>query len=601
MMPPRRVHSPLKTLLRVHLLSILAVSCVTTNGTASGPAAVEAAVVRFAHQPDFAADLFLFNGRQSVRLGRLTRSHEAFAFDPAPQGKTGDQPGASNPWTANAREVPSRIYQPDHGPAVATSRDGAQSQDIDQSPLDAMLGFWAPEVYGCGCDSAEAEGDTTIAGHPCRRILTHGIAGWPGSLLFAARDLAGLVIRVEQPGTETGYELRDVTLHPPELKGPTAAGGHDEERSLAGLSTSLSLELRSGGEGLMGTVRADRPIDAVVEVFGDPTTIAALEFHGTLRRLGSTSPLRSFSFRRAPPDSADPLPLQARTPRFIGSFVPGEDGEFEVVVEGKATLDRGRTFTRTMSQRLHTAVVHATLAGTYTRVDADTNRDGFVDEVRLSPDVDVEEPGRFEVSATLDGVTHQRVWATKQVDLAVGRSRPTVTFAGKDLHQLGSGRATLEFHLGDPSDDTVEFDRAVLDHAFSMPARLDPPDIVSLGAPRIAPVDRDRNGRYEALVCTFRVRLRRSGHYQWNGRLLERSYTRPRDVAAHADSALDPGIHTLTLSFDGDAIADLGPGHYVIYGFEFKRDGDPSDQGWFDELDAGTIDPAKFGAAAEHR
>jgi hypothetical protein len=422
-------------------------------------------------------------------------------------------------------------------------------------------------------------------------------------VLYAAQDLHGLVIRVEAAGARSGYELRQVTLQPsPEALGlPAGATRTDQNLPLANGGTVLNLECSSDGE-LVGnrTVRADRPIVVSVPAYGPQSTAGALELHGTIRKIGSTAPVRSLAFRRGATPSVGTHAL-GEPERFVGEFDPGEDGEYEIVVTASATLNRGRTFTRTLSGRIHAGVVHATLMGTFGREDADTDHDGYVDEIRLRPDLDVVEPGPFEISASLDGVTHQRVWAAARVDLSAGRSRPSVVFHGKDLHVLGTGPCILEAVVQDPEDRTVEYDRSLLDRRFALPARIGPPDVIPLGPPKIAPADIDHDGGYEALVCTFQVELRHPGRYRWVGQLIDTTYTGPGHIRAQADSSLAPGRHSLVLRFDGKDVASLHSGVYEITDFEFHRDGDEPEQDWCDRFSVGRLDTSRFGPPGRRR
>lgn len=159
-------------------------------------------------QPDFVADLVVVN-RGRVERGRI--AHRAGAF----RVEALSAPGG-----------PARVYIfREGGPAVVVGPTGEHETVADAGFLRLLAPWlWLDRLDDEPGMRLEPAGDASVDGHPCQRLIWRGDESGGGPLtLYVARDLEGLVLRVELPNAGDAffrmadtYELQNVTLGAPE-------------------------------------------------------------------------------------------------------------------------------------------------------------------------------------------------------------------------------------------------------------------------------------------------------------------------------------------------------------------------------------------------
>lgn len=204
----------------------------------------------------------------------------------------------------------------------------------------------------------------------------------------------------------------------------------------------------------------------------------------------------------------------------------------------------------------------------------DTDGDGLIDTLILSPTISIPDPGQYMVNAALRDGSGVQVYSggTGEVTLAAGTQKVRIAFAGKYLYQAGrSGPYTLHLTVvhyferhGQPASaievrDATVGQTAAYDYTRFQHERIvfDPRSFAARA------IDTDGDGLYEQLVISGRVTVDAPGAYVIDASI----YTpQPWKWVAFASThvQLIAGDNAYQLAFAGADIARAGlDGPYV--------------------------------------
>lgn len=253
-------------------------------------------------------------------------------------------------------------------------------------------------------------------------------------------------------------------------------------------------------------VRPDRATLVTVTTYHSEWVPDGMNVTATVRRLGTTDP-HPLATVRVDSTYADEYGHRMRDVRFVGSFVPGRDGEYAITARGAPPFEH-EIEGDSLRAILRVLPVHATLTGRYIRADRDSDGDGWIEDVVVRPDVEVTEPGSFQINAEL--FAHGRSErAEVTFDGDVGVSKPEAHFRGKRLHtaDFGTDTVVLQATLGaGPAAGYATYDERVLDPVFRLPRNLERGDIEFVGTPVAERPDADHDGRIDAMRVAIRGR-----------------------------------------------------------------------------------------------
>jgi hypothetical protein len=201
----------------------------------------------------------------------------------------------------------------------------------------------------------------------------------------------------------------------------------------------------------------------------------------------------------------------------------------------------------------------ATLTGAYTDAAVDTNGDGHPDVLRVTSGVTVGAAGSYELSGVLTTAGGRQIAAaTTNVQLPAGAGAIGLDFDGGAVR---AGGVDGPFRLtgvrlgrsGDPASDV-----AIGAHttAAYTAAQFRPAGAFFIERIADRGVDDDGDGRFDELAIDVVVNAHEEGSFFANARLVD---ARGKEIGWSGTRAvLDPGEHTMTLSFDGRLVSGRG-------------------------------------------
>lgn len=224
-----------------------------------------------------------------------------------------------------------------------------------------------------------------------------------------------------------------------------------------------------------------------------------------------------------------------------------------------------------------------TVSSTFEEEVVDSDRDGLIDELDLTPTITVPVAGKYMANATLVDLSGAEVTSDLdgEIDLVAGSQPLKLRFGGIYIYEAARwGPYTLHVTVvHDTTTTTIELDDAKLgetaayDYMQFQHDRIafDPKSIVA------TPIDTNGDGLYEELDLTGTVTVEAPGLYQINTSLYA---DKPWEFIAMASTSahLTEGSNTFRLVFKGADIAKSGrDGPYVEAGLLCYLESDPAD------------------------
>lgn len=296
--------------------------------------------------------------------------------------------------------------------------------------------------------------------------------------------------------------------------------------------------------------------------------LVAAEGENLLRDLSITANLRKLgdpSFAGPVVDFRDDGLEADNTPAdglYTMAFSPEETGKFQLT----ATIDgrgaSGSPFQRTAAAIFEVQPVRALFLGSFSDRGIDSDGDGLFDEIGVSLDLQVDEPGEYNVPLTLQASNGNTLRANTVTELAVGAATVEVRFRAEDVKRALATdgpylitEALLELLDLDPAA-TVDgvFDLGSTSSFALDQLERDPIEFLPMGSAK--GVDTDGNGLFDFLEVILAVDFRLAGFYQWSARLVDSNSTEL--ALSSSGSAFSSGPAELLLRFNGQSIGENG-------------------------------------------
>lgn len=246
---------------------------------------------------------------------------------------------------------------------------------------------------------------------------------------------------------------------------------------------------------------------------------------------------------------------------FTASVKSGVPGEFRVFVNIEGTSSRGTAFQRTASTTFKVNPDRAHFSGSFTNRGIDTDGDGLINQIGVSPTVEVLEGGEYNVKVMLTASNGESITSNTIANLPViGTAAPEVIFESEDVKTFlkvnGSyvvSKAILE-RLDIDFYETVDKAYNLGSTAAYQIGQLQRSAIESSSGGSAVGVDTNNNGKFDFLDATIPMNLTNSGYYNWSARLVDKNQN--QIALASGGGSLSVGNADVKLRFNGAAIGD---------------------------------------------
>jgi hypothetical protein len=208
------------------------------------------------------------------------------------------------------------------------------------------------------------------------------------------------------------------------------------------------------------------------------------------------------------------------------------------------------------------SISSSSFTNTFSDIGNDTDGDGLFNELDITADVNVSEPGNYRVFGQLTNSQGIIIGTTGlNVELTSGIQQVTLRFDGERIYQSGSdGPYTLSIVrlAEDKSGTPLPLDERLNAHTtaaythgqFQRSAIYIPQSGTDQGT------DTNGNGLFDRLDINLDVDVIADGLYSWSGRLVDQNGTELGFTTGSA--SFTSGINIATFSFDGNPIGKNG-------------------------------------------
>lgn len=325
-------------------------------------------------------------------------------------------------------------------------------------------------------------------------------------------------------------------------------------------------EVRSGILGGGEYYRLDREVRLALVTVEGPAVLDSLTIDATLSSSdGAPFTPIAVDFRDDGLDGDE----TAADGMYTASFLPGVTGAFDVVATVTGATGAGDAFERSASAFFQIRPVRASLSGLFSDRGIDLDADGLLDQIGVTPNLDVLTAGDYNVVVVLEASNGTSIAGHLTATLPAGIANPEVLFSTADVkdHLDVDGPYTLsevrlEYLEADPPP-TVDAGFDLGQTAAYTLGQLQREAIEFLAGGTAAGRDTNANGQFDFLDVSLPVDFLRSGFYRWSARLVDANSTE-LGLASRSGS-FGAGPATLSLTFSGRAIGENGvDGPYLV-------------------------------------
>jgi len=242
-------------------------------------------------------------------------------------------------------------------------------------------------------------------------------------------------------------------------------------------------------------------------------------------------------------------------------FTPQETGRYWFRGRINGTDNNGNQFTRSLISSFRAVAPKASFTGHFTDQGIDLDNDGYFDVLSIVMPMDVAEAGDYIQHVTITTAGGSSLTAVSRAQMGLGFGTIETRFAAKDLRALGEdgpynvSNALLEYVAQEDSYRVNRLEDLGQTGLWTLSQfQRDPIELT--GALNSYGTDLDGNGLFDLLTVNVGLDLRRSGYYQWSGRLIDSSGTELGFVAGAGD--LNAGQNSVALEFAGQPIGENG-------------------------------------------
>jgi hypothetical protein len=248
---------------------------------------------------------------------------------------------------------------------------------------------------------------------------------------------------------------------------------------------------------------------------------------------------------------------------YSGDLVPAATGRYGAVATIEGAAGSGRPFARQAATTFQVVRPTGILQGQFGDNGVDDNGDQLIDRVRVTPALDVQEPGLYRLMATLRTASGRTLVRAGEATLPVGFAGIDVDFEADALRALGEDGpyevAALDLYFIDPNGAGALRADALVGVGLTRPYALrdlQRPPLALTGRIEAYPFDDDGNGRFDRLLVTLEVDVKDPGAYTWGFKLADGSLAEI-DFAS-ASGNLTAGLNIIALDFVGSKIGQHG-------------------------------------------
>jgi hypothetical protein len=232
----------------------------------------------------------------------------------------------------------------------------------------------------------------------------------------------------------------------------------------------------------------------------------------------------------------------------------------EYVIRASTTGAR----TRVVSRDVNVTAGEVTVSPSFKEDVEDSDHDGFIDELVLTPTITVPVAGKYEANATLVDESGAQVTMDLdgQIDLVSGAQPLILRFGGKYIYESGRwGPYTLHVTVMHdlPSTTTIELDDTVLGRTAAYDYMQFQHDRIALDPKSLksTAVDTNGDGLFDELDLTGSVAVESAGLFEINAGLYADNPW-GEVASAYAKSQLAAGPNSFRLVYKGSDIAKSG-------------------------------------------
>lgn len=261
-------------------------------------------------------------------------------------------------------------------------------------------------------------------------------------------------------------------------------------------------------------------------------------------------------------DDGGPADDVAGDSLYSALFLPSDAGTYEAVATINGFTASGAPFVRQAATQFTVIVPSSRLTGTVIDQGIDDDNDGLLDRVVVEVEIDATQAGDHTLFVHLRAANGRRVVRSVGVqDLPAGLHTIGVDFDAAALYAFQeNGPYTIElvevlFLSGEGDVPVVRLLNVGQTQAYQL-SQLRTPALVLTGNTVDTGIDTDNNGKFDALRIDMEVAVREAGAYQWSAKLID---TNINGIGfASNTGALGAGVHTISLSFNGQRIGENG-------------------------------------------
>lgn len=266
---------------------------------------------------------------------------------------------------------------------------------------------------------------------------------------------------------------------------------------------------------------------------------------------------------------------------FTASVKSGVPGDFQVFANIEGTNTKGSPFQRNAYTTFKVNPDRAHFSGSFTNRGIDTDGDGLINQIGVSPSVEVLEGGEYEVAVTVTASNGESITSNTIANLPVGSASPEVKFKSEDIKNFLKVNGPYVVSKAILSRYDIDAS-ATLDRAYNLGntaayqlGQLQRNAIESSSGGSAVGVDTNGNGKFDFLDATIPVNLINGGYYNWSARLVDKNQN--QIALASGGGSLSAGNANVKLRFNGAAIGNNkvdGPyfvKNLIVYGGQSLR------------------------------
>lgn len=250
---------------------------------------------------------------------------------------------------------------------------------------------------------------------------------------------------------------------------------------------------------------------------------------------------------------------------YTGTFTPVVTGDYTVYITATGNSSAGVPFARTTTASLEVDAPLAQL-GTFTDFPVDDS-DGLIKRVVIKAPVNVQVAGTYRLTLNLQGSNGKTTEASVSAQLSTGSQEMWLKFPFSNLLSLGTNgpyaeiNATLLYISGSQVTMADYVANAGMMQSYSQPS-ISPGSLAFTGQNSATGIVTGSGSTYDLLQISIGIYNSTAGSCNWSAQLTDSS---GNEISfASASGAVPAGNSSITLSFNGNLLAQSADGSYLV-------------------------------------